>query len=117
MDAPFAEMLAVVSKEIIAILAESRTGPLNDFPSGKWGRNGRSYRNGPSPAEILERNLFNRSTGQDPGHCAAMDDPARTQVDAMMDEAEPGSDEMSTDRGLLTTDERMVASGGILLGM
>src|SRR6185437_2103745 len=60
---PLAKMLAVVPEEIVAILAETGPGAIDDFPGSEPGRHTRSHPHAPPATEALERNLFHRSPG------------------------------------------------------
>lgn len=97
---PLAKMLAVVPEEMVAILAETGPRAIDDFLGSEPGRHTRSHPYTPPATEALERNLFHRSPGQEPGNGAAMDDLTCTQIDAMVNVSDPGRDEMRAGREL-----------------
>lgn len=63
LETPLAKMLAVVPEEIVAILAETRPGAIDDFLGSEASRHTRSHPYVPPATEALERNLFHRSPG------------------------------------------------------
>lgn len=108
LEAPFAKMLAIVPEEMVPILAETGPRAIDDFLGSEPGRHTRSHPYAPPATEALERNLFHRSPGQEPGNGAAMDDLTRTQIDAMVDVSDPGRNEMRTGRGIRVVGHEIV---------
>ena len=97
---------------MIVALAEAGTGAIDHFLRGESGRRGGSHPHAPPTTEVLERYLFHRSPGQEPGNGAAVDDLACTQIDAVMDISDAWRDEMCASRWLLILDQQMTAAAG-----
>ena len=107
---PLAEVLAIVPEEMVAILAETGPRAVDDFLGSEPGRCTRSHPYTPPATEALERNLFHRSPGHEPGNGAAMDDLTRTHIDAMVDVSDPMRDEVRAGRRFRVAGHEIVAA-------
>jgi hypothetical protein len=108
-QAPLAEVLAVVAQDPIIILTEPRAGTLHDLARVVHHRHAASHRYRSASTEFLQRNFLHRSAGEEAGNRPTVDDFSVTQVDAMMDEADPRADEVRARRRFLRQAELAVA--------
>ena len=104
-QAPFAEVLTVVTEETIRVLADAAARAPNHFLSLGRRAGQRLDRDMMALSEVLERDLLDRATGQTVSDRPVVHDPAVTRIDPVMREAEARRDEMRADREILTSRE------------
>jgi hypothetical protein len=92
-QAPLAEMLAVVAEEPIAVLADPGPRSPNHFLAAE-ARGAGSDPQGVSLSETRERNLFHRTPVEPMHEGAVMGDPAAADVDTMVGKTQPGCKEV-----------------------
>jgi hypothetical protein len=80
---PFAEVLAVIAEDVIAVLADPRPRSPNHFFTVEAGRTG-SNPERMSMSELRESNLLHRPALKPMYQGAVVNDPAAADVDAVM---------------------------------
>jgi len=83
-QAPFAEVLAIIREQSIAVLAEPRTSAEDHFRAVKARLHARTHPDGVPMSKARERNLFYRSALPASGESRIVDDLAGAHVDAVM---------------------------------
>ena len=81
---PFAEMLAVVGEEAVAVLAESRERPADHLAAIEILRRIGSYPDRLAAGETSERNFFHRPSAQTVRESRVMHDFAVANVDSVV---------------------------------
>ena len=108
MQTPFTEVLAVVRQQPIAVFADTGSRPTDDVSDIES-----AWRAGPYPdtlaaCETSERNFFHRSTAQTVRETRVVNDLASADVDAVMQIAATGRDEVRTQRRFLVTGQQLI---------
>jgi hypothetical protein len=104
---PYTEMLAVVRQDAIALLAQSRARPLHHFATIEE----LQLMSNPdfvAMREILERNVFHRSTPQSAGKTGVVNDAAVANVNPVVTIEPARGDEMRTEWRLLAGRENEI---------
>jgi hypothetical protein len=83
-QAPFAEVLAVVGQQPVAVLTHPGPCPANDLAGVKVGRHIGSDPDGTAAGETRKRNLFHRSSDKAVCESRVMQDFATADVDSVM---------------------------------
>ena len=104
-QAPFAEVLTVVTEETIRVLADAAARAPNHFLSLGRRAGQRLDRDAMALREALERDFLDRATGQTVSDRPVVHDPAVTRIDPVMREAEARRNKMRADREILTSRE------------
>jgi hypothetical protein len=108
---PFAEVLAVIGHQPIAVLPHTGSCSVDDLSSVEIGWSARSHPDALTAREVSERNFFHRSSAQTMCEPRVVNDLASTDVDAVMQIAGPGCDKVRTQRGFFVPHQNPVASG------
>ena len=112
---PLTEVLAVVGQQPIAIFPHAGSCPAHDFSSVEVGLRVRSHPHAPSAREMSERNFFHRSSAQTVREPRIVNDLASANVDAVMQIAAPGCDEVRAQRRFEVPDQKPVAETNIMI--
>jgi hypothetical protein len=115
-QAPFAEVLAVVAEHPIAILSHPRTRAADHFSALKANPPTGSDPDTASPHEASKRNLFHRSPERVRPEGPVVNDPPVTDIDTVMDEAEARSEQMRTQRRFLVERQKSVVPPQVVCG-
>ena len=110
MQAPFAEVLAVIGQQPIEVFPHTGSCSADDLSNVEIGWRVRSHPDALSAREMSERNFFHRSPVQTVRESRVVNDLASTDVDAVMQIAAPGCDKVRAQRGFLVVDQKAVAS-------
>jgi hypothetical protein len=92
-QAPLAEVLAVVAEESIAVLADPGPRSPNHFLAAETSGAGADPQ-GVSMSETCERNLFNGTPVVPMHEAAVMGNPAAADVDTVVGKTQPGCKEV-----------------------
>jgi hypothetical protein len=94
MHTPFAEMLAVVSEEPVAVFAYPGAGAADYLMPVKARRHTRAYPDRPASGEMWQRNLLHRAAAKSMCQSPVVNDPARPHVNPVMSVTMPRCDEV-----------------------
>jgi hypothetical protein len=83
-QAPFAEVLAIVRKDSVTVLAQPRSRAGDHFLQIETGIDARSHPNRPAIGEIRKRHLFYCTETEAASKAGIVNDPAFADVNAMM---------------------------------
>jgi hypothetical protein len=105
---PFAEVLAIVCQETIAVFAHTGSSPANDFPDIEVRWRAGSDPDALATGETRQRNFFHRPSAQALRESRIVNNVAIACIYSVMQISAPGRDEMRTQRGLLVTPQEPV---------
>src|SRR5882757_10508771 len=108
MQAPFAEVLAIVCQEPIAVFAHTGAGPTDDLPDIEVRWSAGSHPDALATGETRQRNFFHRPSAQTLRESRIVNNLAIACIYSVMQISAPGRDEMRTQRGLLVTPHKPV---------
>jgi hypothetical protein len=106
---PFAEVLTVVSQQMVAVFPHSRTCAANYFITIETRRRFTPHPQWASICELRQRNLFDRPSAQAAREPSVLEDPAWTGVNTVMSVASAWCDDVRAQRRTLTGLQRLVA--------
>jgi hypothetical protein len=107
---PFAEVLAIVCQETIAVFAHTGSGPADDLPDIEVRWSAGSYPDALATCETSQRNFFHRPSAQTMRESRIMNDLAIAYIYSVMQVSATGRDKMRTQRGILVTPQKPVRS-------
>ena len=102
-------MLTVIGQQSIAVFPHTGSCSADDLSSVEIGWSVRFHPDALPAREMSERNFFHRSSAQTVREPRVMNDLASTDVDAVMQIAEPVCDKVRAQRGFLVPDQYPVA--------
>lgn len=108
MQAPFAEVLAIVCQEPIAVFAHTGSGPADDLPDIEVRWSAGSDPDALAASETSQRNFFDRPSAQTLRESRIVDNLAIAYIDSVMQISAAGRDKMRTQRGLLVIPQKPV---------
>jgi hypothetical protein len=103
-------MLTVIGQQPIVVFPHSGSCSADDLSNAEIGWRVRSHPDALPAREMSERNFFHRSSAQTVREPRIVNDLASTDVDAVMQITTPRRDKVRTQRGLLVSDQKPVAS-------
>ena len=110
MQTPFAEVLAIVCQETIAVFAHTGSSPADDLPDIEVRWSAGSYPDALATGETNQSNLLHRPSAQTLRESRIVNNLAIACIYPVMQIAATGRDEMRTQRGLLVTRQEPVRS-------
>ena len=108
-DTPLARVLAVVSEKTIASFADPRAGAYQNLIDGKPNMIVGSHPDRASAREISERNFFHLASEQLARERPIVDNAVEAHVDAVMEVASTGRNEVRPHRRLFTSFQTSIA--------
>ena len=110
MQTPFAEVLAIVCQETIAVFAHTGSSPADDLPDIEVRWSAGSYPDALATCETSQRNFFHRPSAQTLRESRVVNNLAIAYVYSVMQISATGCDKVRTQRWLLLTPQEPVRS-------
>ena len=108
MQTPFAEVLAIVCQEPIAVFAHTGSGPADDLPDIEVRWSAGSDPDALATCETSQRNFFHRASAQTVREPRIVNNPAIACIYSVMQISATRRDQIRTQRGLLVTPQKPV---------
>jgi hypothetical protein len=105
---PFAEVLAIVCQQTIAVFAHTGSSPADDLPNIEVGCSAGSYPDALATCETSQRNFFHRPSAQTLRESRIVNNLAIAYIYSVMQISAAGRDKMRTQRGRLVTSQEPV---------